>query len=197
MSSPLPQPTLTPWERATDVAEACTVGLVPARYSGRLTLAVALGFGVCLWPLFGFWGGVLALIFARLVALDVVSYTLPNIYTVPMMLVGLVAALGAGHLVATLVLWLALLLLASMGRLYPGARLGVGEGDLKLLAAMAGFLALPQVLVAIVAGCVLWMPVAWAFPKKALPLGVPLVLGWVVVLCWPGLPVALFGPITH
>lgn len=194
MSSPLPK--FAAWERATGVPEAHTAGLVQGRYSGRLTLAVGLVFMVLLVPPYGFWGGVLALIFARLVALDLTSYTLPNVYTLPMMLVGLVVALGAGHLLATLALWLALALVAGFARVYPQARLGVGEGDLKLLAAMAGFLPLPTVLLAIAVGCVLWMPIAFMAPKRPLPLGVPILLGWVIVLLPLGLQEWLFRSIT-
>lgn len=157
-------------------------------------------FGVLLGGAYGFWGGVLALIFARMVALDLTSYALPNIYTVPMMMVGLVAALGDGHLLSTLALWLALALVAGFGRFYPTARLGVGEGDLKLLAAMAGFLPLPTVLIAIAMGCLLWMPIACMAPKRAVPLGVPIILGWVCVILpfWGnlGLLEAVFHSIT-
>ena len=181
-------PKLALWERATGVQDAYTEGLVKGRYSGRLTLAICLLFGVLLVPVHGFWGGVLALIFARLAALDLTSYTLPNVYTIPMMVVGLIAALGDGHLFATLALWLGLILVAGLARVYPKARLGVGEGDLKLLAAMAGFLPLPTVLLAIAIGCLLWMPVAFMAPKRPVPLGVPILIGWVMVILPFSLP---------
>ncbi len=188
---------LTPWERATGVPQASQPGWVAASYSLRLTLAFWLILGLFLFPAYGFWGGVLALMFARMAALDLTTYTLPNVYTLPLMAVSFWAALGAGHLIATLVLWLALAVLAGVGRGFPQAKMGIGEGDLKLLAAMGGFLALPSVLTAIVAGCLLWLPFACYAPKRALPLGVPIILGWALVLAFPALPILLFGPITH
>lgn len=187
---------LAPWEVATGVAQAALPGVVPGRFTSRLSWAAALFFAVLLWPVYGLSGLLIGLVLGRLLALDLTTYTLPNIYTIPLMAISFFVALGNGQLGATLALWLALLLVAGVVRARPHIGLGIGEGDLKLLAAMAGFLGPPGTLAAIACGCLLWLPGAWLAPKQALPLGVPLVLGWGIILAFPGLPNALFTPIT-
>ena len=192
----MPIPTLTPWEQATGVAAAAQPGVLPVARSGRLTLALLVIFSLMLWGEWGLTGVLPSVLFARLMALDLTTYTLPNIYTVPLMVVGLLVALDDGRLGGTLWVWLALALVAGVGRMRPGSRLGIGEGDLKLLAAMVGFVGLFPTLCAVALGCLLWLPAAWATPGKALPLGVPLLLGWVVILAFPALPNALFSTIS-
>ncbi|MCA3244740.1 MAG: prepilin peptidase [Alphaproteobacteria bacterium] len=189
------RPFLTPWEQATGVAEAALPGLLPARHTRRLTWALALVLAVLLWPAWGMAGVVMALVFARLMALDLTIYTLPNIYTIPLLAVGLLVALG-DHLLATLLVWLALWLVGAAGRRWPRQGLVLGEGDLKLLAALVACLGPLPALAALAVGCLLWLPAAWLAPSRPLPLGVPLLLGWAVALAYPALPSVLFSPIT-
>lgn len=170
-------------------------GVVAVRHTQRLTWALALVLAVLLWPSWGFAGVMVALVFGRLMALDLTTYTLPNVYTVPLMMVGLLVAVDS-HLMGTLVVWLALLLVAGVARRWSRQGLLLGEGDLKLLAAMVGCLGPISALAALAAGCLLWLPGAWVAPKQPLPLGVPLLLGWAVVLAYPALPSVLFSPIT-
>jgi prepilin signal peptidase PulO-like enzyme (type II secretory pathway) len=186
---------LTPWEQATGVAEAASPGLAPTRWGWRLTWALTLLFALLLWGQWGLGGILLAWVLARLLVLDLTTYTLPNIYTIPLLCVGLLVALGS-HLLLTLVVWAALALVGLGGRTWPQEGLGIGEGDLKLLAAMLAWLGPLPFLGAVAMGCLLWLPGAFAAPKQALPLGVPLLLGWVVVLAFPYLPNALFSPIA-
>lgn len=185
----------TPWEQATGVPAAASAGLIEVRYVGRLTLGLALLFTLLLWNEWGLAGCFMALLLARLLALDLTTYTLPNIYTIPLMVAGLWAALG-DNLGSTLLVWFGLWGIGMIGRRWPQMCFGVGEGDLKLLAAMVAWLGPLPTLAAVGMGCLLWLPGAFAAPKQALPLGVPLVLGWAVVLAFPGLPAALFSPIT-
>lgn len=189
------RPFLTPWEQATGVADAAIPGLFSAHHSGRLTWALALVLAVLLWPAWGLPGVAVALIFARLMALDLTTYTLPNIYTIPLLAVGLVVAMG-NHLLATLLVWLALWLVGVAGRRWPRQGLVLGEGDLKLLAAMVASLGPLPALAALAVGCLLWLPGAWLVPNRPLPLGVPLLLGWALALAYPALPNTLFSPIT-
>ncbi len=184
---------LTPWEQATGVAEAATTGLAPTRWGWRLTWALAVVLAVVLWPGLGMVGLGVALLFARMMALDLTTYTLPNIYTIPLLAAGLLAALG-DHVLMTLLVAGALWLVGWGGRRYP-RRMGLGEGDLKLLVALVAWLGPLPALAALAVGCALWLPAACLAPKQALPFGVPLLLGWVAVLAYPGLPWALFSPI--
>jgi leader peptidase (prepilin peptidase) / N-methyltransferase len=191
-----PQQMLTPWEKATGVGEAAMPGVLPPRFSGRLTLAFAMLLALLFWPLFGLSGVFMAFVFARLIVLDLATYTLPNIYTVPLMLVGLMHAADADRALPVFIFWLALALLAGLGR-YLLRSFGLGEGDLKLLAALVAFLGALPSLTAVAVGCLLWLPVVWGKPKQAVPLGVPLLVGWAIVLAFPHLPNALFSPISY
>jgi len=171
------------------------LGLLNPKHCGWLTGIVALLLIGLLWPVLGVAGVPAALVFSRLLALDLTTYTLPDIYTLPLMATGLGVAWGH-HLGITAAVWGGLLVLASVGRYCASSRLGMGEGDLKLLAALVAWLGPVAALAAVGVGCLLWLPVACLTPKRPLPLGVPLLLGWGAVLAWPALPNALFSPIT-
>jgi prepilin signal peptidase PulO-like enzyme (type II secretory pathway) len=189
---------LAPWETATDVTPAIQKGLLPQAATSPLTAFCALALMLFLWTPLGIAAIPIALIFARLIALDLTTYTLPNIYTVPLIAVGLMHAFTNDQLSQALI---AILLLVFFSRtLYRanlrGLSMGFGGGDLKLLAALFAFLPLTSAFWAIAVGSLLWMPIAFAKPKAMVPFGVPLILGWTILLCLPDLPNWLFSTIS-
>lgn len=176
---PLTTRILWVWERATDVAEAAEPGLFTPQAALPLTLLGMVGFSVLLWPVLGAYALLVGFIFARLVALDLTTYTLPNIYTVPLLLVGWAHAASNGRLLAAWLLFLGLMLLGS-ALAHSRFKAGLGAGDLKLLAALCAFIPLPDAFWATAIGCITWLPVAFVLPKSKIPMGVPLILGWVI-----------------
>jgi len=185
---------LTPWEAATHVGTESQPGLLPAATLTPLSLLLALLTTILLWPVFGGTAILIGLLFGRMAALDLTTYTLPNIYTVPLLVVGLVHAAGQGRLLQALLAALVIILLAQIiqrGGQHVGKQLGMGGGDLKLLAALFAFLPLTNAFFAVAVGCLLWLPVAMLKPKATVPFGVPILLGWVVLLRWPALPETL------
>lgn len=192
------QPRFMWWESATGVADEAQKGLLPGAWAGWLTLAAAVVFGGVLQAGGGlpFWVAVpVGLVWARLAVLDLTTYTLPNIYTLPLLAVGWLyawqnglaaQAAGAAAVLAAVGLW--------GGR--PAAAAGLGGGDLKLLAALFAFLPVWQGLWAVALGCAVWLPVAFAMPRRAVPLGVPVLVGWGVMVGWPHLPNWLFSTIS-
>lgn len=191
----LVSPPLAPWESATGVAQESRPGLLGTRRSGALTLLVWGALAVLLFPVLGWQALPVGLVLARLVALDLTTYTLPNVYTLPMLLVGWVYAFQHGLAGQAL---LAASLLAGVGVLLGGltSRMGLGGGDFKLLASLFAFLPVFQGVCAVGLGCLLWLPVAFWAPRRPVPFGVPVVLGWVLVLRWPHLPNWLFSTIS-
>lgn len=190
---------LTPWEGATHVATAAQPGLLPAAATGSLTAFLSLLITVILWPVYGPWSLAIGLTFGRLMALDLTTYTLPNIYTIPLLCMGLVHALGNEQLTqAALALVLIFLFNKTLmhANLRAARKVGVGGGDLKLLAALFAFLPLTSACWAIAAGCLAYMPVAFLKPKATVPFGVPLLVGWVIILRVPHLPNWLFSTIS-
>lgn len=187
--------TFTWWESATGVGAEAHPGLLQPRRAAPLTLLAALVFIPVLYPVMGGASLPVGLVLARLVALDVTTYTLPNIYTLPMLVVGWLYAfqhgLGGQAVLAALLLMAIGLVL---GRLT--SRAGLGGGDFKLLAALFAFMPVFQGFSAVALGCLMWLPVAFTAPQRPVPFGVPVVLGWVVVLRWPHLPNWLFSTIS-
>jgi len=184
----------TPWETATHVGTDSQPGFLPATTLAPLSLLLALLTAILLWPVMGGTAIVVGLVFGRLAALDLTTYTLPNVYTVPLLVVGLAHAAGQGRLLQALLAALVIILMAQViqrGGQHLGRQLGMGGGDLKLLAALFAFLPLTHAFFAVAAGCLLWLPVAMLKPKATVPFGVPLLLGWVVLLRWPALPQTL------
>lgn len=185
----------TPWEKATGVAEAARPGSVERRQLGRLTLACGLAAVVLLWQPLGLPAALVGgLVFGRLAALDLTTYTLPNVYTLPLVAVGLCHAVMGDHIGPAL---LACLMLAGLYAFTAQMPLpaGVGGGDLKLLAALFAFLPPATAFAAIAIGCLVWLPLAWKKPKVAVPFGVPILIGWLFVLQAPYLPKWLFSAI--
>lgn len=187
---------LAPWEASTGVATASHPGLLPRKHLLSLTLAFGiLATLLLLQPLGSMPAALVAgFVFGRLAALDLTTYTLPNVYTLPMVVVGLCHAVVGDHTGPAL---LAVAMLAALYAFTSQAQLpaGIGGGDLKLLAALFAFLMPAQAFTAIAIGCLVWLPLAWKNPKVAVPFGVPVIIGWLVILQAPHLPKWLFSTI--
>lgn len=198
MPAPLPSSPssqFAPWEVATHVAAAARHGLFPVQQAASLTAFLTFASLLFLWPAYGLAALPIALIFGRLMALDLTTYTLPNVYTVPLIAIGLVHAFFHGFFMQAL---LVLILMMLLARTLTHARfkLGLGGGDLKLIAALFAFLPLTSAFWAIALGCVVWMPVTFAKPKAMVPFGVPLIVGWMILLRFPHLPNWLISTIS-
>jgi prepilin signal peptidase PulO-like enzyme (type II secretory pathway) len=186
---------LAPWEKATGVAQASQPGLLPRSRLLSLTLLFGLIATLLLLQPLGLPAALVAgFVFGRLTALDLTTYTLPNVYTLPMVVVGLCHAVVGDHTGPAL---LAVAMLAALYAFTSQAQLpaGIGGGDLKLLAALFAFLMPAQAFTAIAIGCLVWLPLAWKNPKLAVPFGVPVIIGWLLVLQAPHLPKWLFSTI--
>jgi prepilin signal peptidase PulO-like enzyme (type II secretory pathway) len=186
---------LVVWESATGVAQAALPGLLPRRASTPLTLALAILGTAFLWPIWGLTGVPIAVLFARLAAIDLTTYTLPSIYTYPMIAMGAVHAVWAGQGLMVGLIWVVMACLARvLKQTLPGQ--GLGGGDWALLAALVAFLEPAQACLAVGIGCLAWWPLAWRNPRQMVPFGVPIILGWAVLLRWPYLPESLILAIT-
>jgi prepilin signal peptidase PulO-like enzyme (type II secretory pathway) len=170
------------WEVATGAPASAYPGLLGPRWLGLLTAGMMVIFIGLLWPMVGLGGALLALPLARLVALDVTTHTLPDVYTLPLLAVALLHA-GLGGDNASLVAALAVLALYHAAGRVPGLAWArrLGGGDYKLLAALLAGLGLPLFFSAVAVGCALWLPIACLRPKAPVPLGVPLIVGAVAV----------------
>lgn len=170
---------LAPWEHAT-LPHPLPLGLLPAQHAGPIFLILA-GLGmVLLNPTLGPWGIPVALVLARLLVLDVAAYVLPDVYTLPLLATGVYAAAWAQQW-----LWLAGVLAVFAALWWAAPRLpkalGIGGGDLKLLAAMALWLNPLAFCWAIAVGCLLGLPLVWRQPLLPVPLGAPLLVGWAIM----------------
>jgi leader peptidase (prepilin peptidase)/N-methyltransferase len=134
-----------------------------------------------------------------LAAIDLMTFRLPDAFTLPLILAGLGVAILlpgrplADHVIGALVGWGLLALLAWTYRRVRG-RDGLGAGDAKLLAAAGawlGWAALPSVILIACAATFVWVGVgALARGPDALSarmaFGAPLCLAiWIVWLCGP------------
>lgn len=189
----------TVWEEATHAPTAAQPGLLPATTTLWLTLLCATIIATVLWQPFGYYALPIGLIFGRLMALDLTTYTLPNVYTIPLFVVGLFHALtheqlAQAFIAAIIIVFFNKTLAAANMRM--ARTIGIGGGDLKLLAALFAFLPLTSAFWAIAVGSLAYMPVAFAKPKATVPFGVPLIIGWIILLRWPHLPNWLFSTIS-
>lgn len=193
------QAAFLPWEMATGLPQSAQSGMVPARFLTVLTLALFCAVGSALYPLYGLPALVVSLFFARQMALDLTTYTLADVYTLPAMAVALAAAFSQNTLPETLWGGAVMAVLAGIvvviQWLSRGKGLGMGGGDAKLLLAMGLWLGPVGGLTALAVGCLAWWPVTWLKPKAQQPFGVAIAVGWVILLCVPHLPNYLFLPI--
>lgn len=174
-----------PYERTSLPPGAELPGVLVARW-GNIITAVALPVGaLCLWPLHGALALPVAFALARLLALDATAYLLPNLYTFPLVAGGLVFAWGEGRgLTATLAV-LVLMGLRQLSLKYPLEK-GMGGGDFCLLAALFAWVGLGGGSVAVAAGCLMWLPFTLSNPKRMVPMGLPIIAGWLALglLCY-------------
>lgn len=181
---------LWPLETRTIPAAAVREGLVAGMWANRITVAGSVLAVVFLWPLHGLWALVLAVPLARLLALDMTAYLLPHLYTVHLIGLGVVWGQGLGSL------WVIIpLLVAREVVMRLPKPIGLSGGDFMLLAVMVAWLPVHQACIAATLGCVLWLPVAFLYPKRDIPLGVPLIAGWLVFSAGAALQVAASWPI--
>ncbi|HEX2859491.1 MAG TPA: prepilin peptidase [Alphaproteobacteria bacterium] len=186
--------TLLPWEKATLKARDLWLpGWLPVNRHPAFTALFALlllaPLALALPPLAAL---ATAMVFARMLALDLTTYTLPDIYTLPLLAVGLAAA-ALEQQFAQVGLAMALLVLAPLAPRFPITR-GLGGGDFKLLAALLAWLPLNAAAFAVAIGCFLWLPLAFWRPKTPQPFGAPLLVGWALIIAFPHLPEGLLRP---
>ena len=167
------------WERATLPASEITQGLLAHKHLTLLTLLFYIPLGVLFaWMFQSPYASLLALPFARLMALDLTTYTLPDVYTLPLITLGAAHAVTQGMPI-NLAIALGLMGLATLlAQRFPKA--GLGGGDIKLLTALFLWLSPANACFTVALGCLLWLPVACVFPRKPQPFGIPLILGWVL-----------------
>ncbi len=182
---------LWPWEKATLSEVDFAPGWLPAH---RLPALTWLFMGIMLMllsPTAGWPAAWLALPLARLMALDLTTHTLPDIYTLPLLAVGLAHAWVSGRLaeagLAVALVAVLLGLVSCWGRSRAGGACapqscGLGGGDHKLMLALFAWLPPAEACFAIGAGCVLWLPFGVWRPRHAQPFGVALGAGWGAIL---------------
>lgn len=177
--------TLWPFERTTLPPDAALPGLLPGRFANAATFALLPVAALALWPLHGLLALPVAFALARLLALDAATYLLPNLYTWPLIGGGLAYAWAQGKGVPATIAVLALLGLRYLTLRFPLEK-GMAGGDFCLLAAMFAWLGFGGGSIAIALGCLMWLPFTLANPKRMVPLGVPLIAGWLALggLCY-------------
>lgn len=181
-------------EARTLPADAALPGMVAGRHADTATGVLTLLALAMLVPHYGWLALLLAFPLARLLVLDATCYLLPNLYTLPLIAGGVVYALLQGHGNAAL-LAVALLLLMREVCLRIKTPCGLCGGDFTLLAALFSWMPLPLALMAVAVGSLMYLPVAFIFPARPVPFGVPLVAGWLVVALLSGLPWLALWPI--
>lgn len=165
-------------------------------------LATALLFGACAWR-FGLSGEFFAAILVSsfllaLAVIDLDTHYLPDQLTLPLLWLGLAAALGgdlqaavSGAIIGYLILWL----VYHAFKLATGKE-GMGHGDFKLLAALGAWLGpaalLPIVLASSIAGAAVGIAmIVFAGRSREVPLAFGPYLaaaGWVVMIAGDTLP---------
>lgn len=186
---------LWPWEGATLPESQLAPGWLPADKLPALTWLLTGLIMMALSATVGWPAAILSLPLARLMALDLTTHTLPDVYTLPLLAVGLAHAWSTGRMAEALLavtLVAALLVLVSFfGRSGAGNKAGgaptlqhrgIGGGDLKLMLALFAWLPPAEACFAVGMGCVLWLPFGFWRPRHVQPFGVALGLGWVAML---------------
>lgn len=181
-------------EARTIPPDAAMPGMVPPTHATTWTLVLTLLAVAMLWPSYGWLAVLLAFPLARLLVLDATCYLLPNLYTLPLIAGGVVYALMSGYGELTLLVVVLLLFLREVC-LRVTWHCGLCGGDFTLLAALFSWFPLPQAFMAVAVGSLMYLPVAFIFPARAVPFGVPLVAGWFTVALLSALPFRLPWPI--
>lgn len=171
---------ILPWEDATLPPGTLIPGIVAPRHLRNITLVATLATLLVFMPYMGLWAVIPAFAFGRLLAFDLTTYTLPNIYTYPLI------AAGLAHTV-----WMVeperLIPAAVIYGIYRATQLrplpiGMGGGDYKLLTALFLWMDPVMACFTLAAGCFAWLPFTLKNPDNPIPFGVPLLVGWVAML---------------
>lgn len=182
MKTVSPPPILLGFEAATVPPEAARPGLLAARWVWPLT-ALGLPLAALLWPVYGPLALPLGLALGRLLALDLTTYLLPNLYTYPLLAGGLAFAWFDGHAFSAVLSTLVFLGLRELTLRLPNPSRGLGGGDYTLLAALCCWLGFGNAMWASLLGSLLWFPFTWLAPRRHVPLGAPLIVGWAIYSC--------------
>ena len=134
-----------------------------------------------------------------LATIDLIAFRLPDVFTLPLLVSGLAAALALpgrpilDHCIGALAGWAVLAALGWLYRRWRGVD-GIGLGDAKLLAAGGSWLGWPDLPSVLIVACVvslIWIAVGVlrgrrAHPSTPIAFGAPLCLAiWVVWLHGP------------
>jgi prepilin signal peptidase PulO-like enzyme (type II secretory pathway) len=182
MKTVSPHPALWAFEQATVPPGAAQPGLMAGRAAWLLTL-LGVPFAALLWPAYGPLALPLGLALGRLLALDLTSYLLPDLYTYPLITGGLAWAWFSGHSASAIVAVGLLLAVRELTLRLPLPSRGMGGGDFTLLAALCCWMGFGDAMWASALGSLLWLPVSFKFPRRHVPLGVPVILGWAIYSC--------------
>ena len=182
---------LWPFERKTITAEELEAGLIPSKYLFWLTAALSMLF-VALFAIKASASNIiilpLAIVLARLFAVDLAALVLLNFYTAILAIAGLALApftFADGYLNAILGgVWCGVIffLLSSFGYVLSKGKGGLGGGDFKLATALGLWLGLTGAIWLPALAMIINLPLAFIFPKRELPFGPGLILAFIILV---------------
>lgn len=197
------------WERRFLPEADIGTGILPERFALPLTFAgwAALGLGLFALPALAPATLVAVLLCAlvlwRLLILDLTYLVLPDVYTLPFLLVGLAAipflnlhptwwwSLSGAALLFAIHYGLALLCAK-----FTGGTGGLGGGDIKLAAALGAWFGPVGGLVILALASALNMLPALLAPKRDIPFGFGLTLGSLIILALALSDISRYGALT-
>ena len=197
-------------ERRFVPADEVGQGPLPARFLTVGWLAATVLFALAALPALpeGAAGQVtvlaLALVLARLTAVDLAHLLLPNVYTLPLLAAGLVLPPLLGwHGPSAGVLGAVVGGGVALGRalglaLLKGGQAELGGGDIKLMAALGAWVGLFQLPIALAVACFLSLGLSFWQPRGAhIPFGPGLCLGLFATLLYPNVLEGLLGSVAR
>lgn len=171
---------LFPFERSSIPPDAVGQGLVPHAWARVLTFVLTPVVMGILWPYYAWLAVPMGFALTRLAVLDLTAYLLPHLYTYPLLAGGLTQAWMLGEGFSTTLIVGGVLAIRWLFLRYQH-NAGLGGGDFMLLAAMLAWMPSVLVMMGLAVGCLLWFPVTLFMPKQPVPLGVPMIIAWLVV----------------